>query len=186
MTNHLMALKKSSRKNPLLFDVARLWNSPEGTSEKYSIEVKPVFADADFEPASALKAELLFIKLKEMISVLVREASVNIGFDCVKCLRGFTQEISFKDVEREFHFKKQRDDLLKDIYHIDTKEMTVDLADMFRQEIILHFPLIPVCSKRCRGLCPKCGKDRNKTACKCRQEEPETHQPFKNLKKLIK
>lgn len=181
-----MALKKSSRKNPLLFDIARLWGSPEGTTEKHQINVKPVLEDIDFELASALKGELLFIKMKDMISVLARDMSVEVKFNCVKCLKSFSQDVDFTDIEREFHIKKQRDDQLKDIYYIDSKEMTIDLADMFRQEIILHFPLIPVCSKRCKGLCPQCGKDRNRAACKCRQETPETHQPFKNLKKLIK
>jgi uncharacterized protein len=96
------------------------------------------------------------------------------------------EEVTVPQAECEFSSHREHDDLLNDIYYIDTKDKTVDLSEVFRQEIILHFPLIPVCSKRCKGLCPVCGKDRNKTLCKCKQDLPETHQPFKNLKKLIK
>ncbi|MEK7085982.1 MAG: DUF177 domain-containing protein, partial [Patescibacteria group bacterium] len=62
----------------------------------------------------------------------------------------------------------------------------IDLGEFLRQEIILHFPLIPVCSKSCKGLCPTCGKDKNKEDCDCPKRETEGYKPLAVLKKLIK
>ena len=58
----------------------------------------------------------------------------------------------------------------EDVFLINKKDMTVDLSEVLRQEILLHFPLIPVCSKSCKGLCPKCGIDLNKKTCECKKE----------------
>ena len=42
---------------------------------------------------------------------------------------------------------------------------TVDITDDVRQEIILTYPLIPLCQPTCRGLCPTCGQDLNVASC---------------------
>jgi len=42
---------------------------------------------------------------------------------------------------------------------------------LLRQEIILHFPVVSVCSKSCKGLCPVCGVDLNKENCSCDKEQ---------------
>ena len=43
----------------------------------------------------------------------------------------------------------------------------VDLTDDIREAIILTFPAYPVCQPDCKGLCPTCGENRNKAACRC-------------------
>jgi uncharacterized protein len=177
---------KTSPKNPFIFDLARLWGSSEGTVEKYEIRIKPVFENPGVDAASDLQAELTFIKLKRAVSVIIKNLKVKVKFSCCKCLKNMIKEVIVPQAECEFHDKVERDDQLRDIYYIDTKDKTIDLAETFRQEIILHFPLIPVCSKSCKGLCPVCGKDRNKSICKCLPPSPETYKPFKNLIKLIK
>ena len=178
--------KKYSPKNPFIFDLAHLWGCSEGTTEKYEFAAKAVFENPGVDAASDLQAELTFIKLKGSVSVIINNLKVKVKFSCGKCLKDMVEEVIVPQAECEFRSHREHDDQMNDIYYIDTKDKTVDLSEVFRQEIILHFPLIPVCSKRCKGLCPVCGKDRNKTPCKCRRAVPETHQPFKNLKKLIK
>lgn len=50
---------------------------------------------------------------------------------------------------------------------------TLDLREAIREELILALPAWPVCRPDCRGLCPRCGADRNETACACSREEPD-------------
>lgn len=45
----------------------------------------------------------------------------------------------------------------------------VDLTDDLRQEIILSYPMIPICQSSCQGLCPRCGQNRNRGPCRCEQ-----------------
>lgn len=49
----------------------------------------------------------------------------------------------------------------------------VDLTQDIREAIILALPSYPVCDPACKGLCPQCGGNRNKTRCDC--EPPVDH-----------
>jgi uncharacterized protein len=172
--------------NNLIFKISRLWTSPEGTIERVEIDAETGFDPKEIPAASHLEGELMFAKLKEEISVMAPELRIKIHFICNKCLKKFIGQVTVLDAERRFLAKKPKKfEDLQDTFLIDMKDLTVDLNEMLRQEIILHFPLVPVCSIRCKGLCAVCGKDRNKQPCKCEQEDPGTQQPFKNLKKLL-
>jgi uncharacterized protein len=41
----------------------------------------------------------------------------------------------------------------------------VDITEDVRQEIILAYPMIPLCSSDCKGLCRSCGTNLNRTTC---------------------
>jgi uncharacterized protein len=47
----------------------------------------------------------------------------------------------------------------------------VDLSDAVRECAVLAFPPAPICREECRGLCPTCGVDRNKTECTCKDDD---------------
>ena len=49
----------------------------------------------------------------------------------------------------------------------------VDLTDAVREDILLAFPQTWVCRADCRGLCPRCGCNRNESTCGCPAEEPD-------------
>ncbi len=42
---------------------------------------------------------------------------------------------------------------------------SVELTDDIRQEILLGYPMIPLCRDDCRGLCPTCGHNVNEGVC---------------------
>ena len=55
--------------------------------------------------------------------------------------------------------------------------------DRFVAELVtLGLPVQPVCREECRGLCPRCGVDRNVESCDCAEERPRS--PFAVLEKL--
>lgn len=46
----------------------------------------------------------------------------------------------------------------------------MELEDVLREQIMLLLPMQRVCSPDCKGICPVCGKNRNESACDCREE----------------
>ncbi len=176
----------------LTYRIAKIWGKPEGSSEKYDIDEQIVYPDdKDLNFDSHFTGKLTFIRLKDEISVLLNSAEVKIKFSCNRCLKIFTRNVEIPEAEREFFHEEPKfeSDDLDDLFFMNKKRMTIDLNEMVRQEIILHFPLIPVCSRSCKGLCPVCGQDLNKVKCKCKplneKESADTFRPFKDLKKLI-
>lgn len=47
----------------------------------------------------------------------------------------------------------------------------VDLLDVVREQILLAMPDQIYCREDCRGLCPKCGENRNLIDCNCADDE---------------
>ena len=48
-----------------------------------------------------------------------------------------------------------------------------DLTDIIREDILLTFPQISLCSPDCEGLCSGCGVNLNHEDCKCSDDEDE-------------
>ena len=80
-----------------------------------------------------------------------------VKFRCSRCNENFSSEI-----KGEF----ERD------YPLGTKDI-LDITDGIREEVILAYPLVPLCKKSCKGLCPQCGQNLNKAKCSCRPEKED-------------
>jgi uncharacterized protein len=53
---------------------------------------------------------------------------------------------------------------------------------MVREQFQLALPMKPLCAQACRGLCPECGANLNRTECGCQPkwEDPRL-EPLKRL-----
>jgi uncharacterized protein len=60
---------------------------------------------------------------------------------------------------------------------------TIDLGEIMRDEFYLALPMKPLCRANCQGLCPVCGKNRNRETCTCRAEWVDPR--MEPLKKLL-
>lgn len=78
---------------------------------------------------------------------------------CARCLGEFKVDLS-KD--------------LKLNYSVDPRQQFVDLDQDIREELILDYPVKPLCSPTCKGLCPKCGNNINEGGCNCAITKKET------------
>jgi uncharacterized protein len=58
----------------------------------------------------------------------------------------------------------------------------VELADVIREQVLLSLPMRGLCREDCRGICPRCGVNRNQRACDC--AEDFTDPRWDALKKL--
>jgi uncharacterized protein len=109
--------------------------------------------------------------------VLVKGAlHLTIQLACSRCLEPFpfalAPEFSFSlrpgvpgkpGQEREL----MREELDTDFYHGDV----VDLGLILQNQIMLSVPFRALCGEDCRGLCPRCGTNRNKETCQCGEQE---------------
>jgi uncharacterized protein len=50
-------------------------------------------------------------------------------------------------------------------------DKTADVTAVVRQTVALAVPMKPVCIESCKGLCPKCGANRNISLCDCKEDE---------------
>ena len=75
------------------------------------------------------------------------------GYMCARCLE-------------ELHSTEER--FYKFDFEINPTIEYIDLGEEIRQEIILANPAKVLCSKGCKGICPKCGANLNKEQCKCK------------------
>ncbi len=90
---------------------------------------------------------------------------------CARCLSDAPLEI-FRDFR--YFYKplsstdSDDDDSTGDeIIFLKSIEGEVDISDQVWESLILSLPEKVLCSPDCRGICPICGKDRNKEECGC-------------------
>lgn len=104
--------------------------------------------------------------------LLKARASVPGKFVCDRCVDPFDRQIEaayqivyvYDDRDRG----KYSDDEVQVIHSGTT---AIDLDDDLRQYLLLAVPLKLLCQDSCRGLCPHCGTNWNRSRCSCQSEE---------------
>lgn len=177
------------KQNNFTFQIGDLVRGPQGTKFTFEIDEENSLIDPekDFTPKGNIKGKISFMKLDDGILAEIRDLGLDVKFNCNKCRTDFIKKIKIQNADRVYFFEKQRgiQDLM-DIFYVDLKNMEIDTSDFIRQEIILHFPMIPVCSNSCKGLCPKCGTNLNKKSCNCKTDSDlkDQEKPLAILKQL--
>lgn len=117
-------------------------------------EFSPAAQDLETEIVSFLgpvKVRAEVTRITNAVTVLLT-LKAPIKTSCSRCLSDF-----------EIDFKKN----IELNYPVDKTEPVIDLDPDIREEIILDYPLKPLCKPDCKGLCPKCGKNLNEGGCSC-------------------
>ncbi len=146
--------------------------------------------DLDSESAQLKSAVKLKGKLTRSIVSVTIEGEINcaIGTECTRCLQEVERELNipfkteFVTAENYTAAKEaelQENDLDVTIYEGDK----IDLSELAREQILLNIPEQIFCREDCRGLCEKCGANRNLLNCKCIEKEVDPRwAALKNLK----
>jgi DUF177 domain-containing protein len=98
--------------------------------------------------------------------------TTRLELECGRCLESFEipvetafelryvpQAANTGDGEREV----EEDDLTTAFY----RDETLDLGELMHEQFVLALPMKPLCTEACRGLCPHCGTNLNKSVCEC-------------------
>jgi uncharacterized protein len=64
---------------------------------------------------------------------------------------------------------------------IGANEHEVSLHPLIRENVVVDIPMLILCSDDCKGLCPRCGTNRNHGACRC---EPAPDPRWEALRRL--
>ncbi|MEE8596298.1 MAG: DUF177 domain-containing protein [bacterium] len=108
---------------------------------------------------------------------------------CARCLDTFSRD--FK-ANLYFNYVKGKDPYTSvekvklavsdadNIYYIGSR---IDLSVGIRETIVLSIPIALLCKANCRGLCPVCGKNKNKEKCDCKTEKVGLFTPIPKKKK---
>ncbi len=98
------------------------------------------------------------VKTEAQVSKITNAVTVDLSLsavmraDCGRCLGEF-------DIGLNKNLKLN--------YQADKSQPIIDLNPDIREEIIVGYPMKPLCSLACKGLCPKCGKNLNEGGCCC-------------------
>jgi uncharacterized protein len=97
----------------------------------------------------------------------------SVQLECSRCLLVYDQPlVSDLDFVVDFGESSQEFKSDEDNYFVaDPSAVFFQIDDLVREIIILALPLKPLCSKDCKGLCPICGTDLNKSRCNCVRKE---------------
>ena len=164
----------------------------------FSLESSSVEFEFSLSP-SEIELESENIKLKNDIKIrgelakklvqtdVAGKITFGIEIDCTRCLQAIENdlEIPFNVTyvteenytnEKESELKEQ--DLDVSIFGGDK----IDVRELVREQIILNLPEQIFCSEDCKGLCAKCGANRNLIDCNC--EEKEIDPRWQSLREL--
>jgi uncharacterized protein len=156
-------------------DVRRLLASP-AESRRVRIE-RPIegLAGELAEVSEPVQMDALLENVVEGILVS-GPVSGRMDLRCARCLRGFQRELRL-DVEELF-----APDVSEEDEQYPIQEETIDLAPMVRDAVVLSLPFSPLCRPDCRGLCERCGGDRNLGECTCSEQVDPRWAPLQGVR----
>lgn len=164
------------------FHIASLMGQPQGTIERYTIEESIEIPDiSEFTLSAPVTGKVQFIKLPHEINVQITDLTTVAETICSRCLEPISLPIKIKEVSREFIIDLPQEDMQQgeEVFYIDKGRREIVLDEMIREEILLHFPPIPLCSDGCKGLCDRCGINLNNSLCTCERKDTSTSNPFR-------
>ncbi len=135
-----------------------------GYSEEFSgeLESEELALTEGYEMARAAEIKGT-VKNCAGIVTLEYEARFTLGYSCGRCL---------KECEKEYALKFEH--LLvrelsgdNDDGYIVVEDSALDITNLAAEDIILELPAVLLCRDDCKGLCQKCGKNRNEEECSC-------------------
>lgn len=97
------------------------------------------------------------------------QASTRIAVNCSRCLNEFLYNLDFKFEDEWIPAEISSSDQEETALIFESDEFTID--ERVIEHLILQLPMRFICSPDCKGLCTKCGADRNNTECDCTSED---------------
>lgn len=133
-------------------------------------------------------------KIKGKITKRITQTDVdgaiaaNVELVCTRCLQPIEKvfeipfSVSFVTPEN-YTAEKEAEINEKDLQVSLFEGDKINLSEIVREQILLNLPEQVFCREDCRGLCLKCGADRNTDACNCEEKEIDPRwSALKNLR----
>ncbi len=137
----------------------------EGSPEELGIPP----AEADLEGPVVFQGS--FYRVDNQVEVQARIHAV-VRMTCDRCAEPVRQTIEAElrvlcEKRAERDRRTDAESRAEDIGLLYYDGRTLDLREEVREVILLEVPWHPLCSPDCKGLCPRCGKNKNEGDCGC-------------------
>lgn len=151
----------------MVIDLRRLFEDPGERQEldgEISRERLDEITGYEFVPPVTLKGVL---ESRAGIVTLKYNIQARLNAQCGRCLGRFIKDFSF-DFE---HI------IVRELFGEDTGDYVVaegdrvDMDELGVSDLLPEMPVKLLCREDCKGLCPKCGADLNKSDCGCNRSD---------------
>lgn len=158
----------------MIIDLFQL-SEPE---HRFDFEISLADISLDEESARLAKPVKIDGKLKKGIAQVDVEGTIEseMEIDCTRCLNPTLTALDFpfkvvyvtaENYTPDAEAVLRGEDLDVSVYDGEI----VDLAELAREQILLNLPARFLCADDCKGLCAKCGANKNAADCGCEQKE---------------
>ena len=150
----------------------------------YRFSVSPVSMSLDGRFTEAVNVDAVLDRAPKQIYLKV-EVKTSARVECDRCLEEYIEQL-----EASFKTIYVYDDLdgvnhpPDEVQVIAPDAVVLNLADEVVQILMLAFPLKLLCTEECRGLCPRCGVNKNSATCECKAETVDSR--WQALERLLK
>lgn len=134
--------------------------------------------DLEEETVRLIKPVEIKGKLKKGIAQIDVEGKIKgeAEVDCTRCLSPFIMklEIPFKVAyvaEEHYTQTKEAEIRNEDLEVAIYENEEINLNELVREQILLNLPTQVFCKEDCRGLCQRCGANKNLKNCDCKEKE---------------
>lgn len=152
--------------------------------------------DFEFFNSELIEEDAVFIEpveadvsLKRLGEELLIKGRINtrVSFICCRCLSPYEYQVDshfdlvYLPEELEEVKDQLEDEDLNKLFYYHRK---IDLKDVVLEQLNLTFPVRPLCSEDCQGICPVCGKIIDEGHCSCAVDRSDPR--LEKLKKFLK
>lgn len=171
----------------MIIDLIKLGNSPV----EFNFLLPPDEIDLETESVTLRGEVMMAGKVTRRIvqTDVEGEIAAEIEIDCTRCLEPVEKSLKIPfsvsyTAPENYTAEKEAELHGDDLDLAVSEDDRVDLKEIVREQILLNLPEQVLCQEDCKGLCQKCGANRNLIDCKC--EENEADPRWSALKDLIK
>jgi len=157
----------------MLIDLASLGRNPRGLELAFGPD------DIELDEDTRLTGDVSFsgeVRREGHRTYLRGRVTGSVEADCVRCLEPASRKL---DLHFEDIFVDAASEPTDEEIEVDEKELDesliagneIDMAEVVREQLILATTETVRCKEDCKGLCPKCGGNRNLIDCRCEDNE---------------
>lgn len=142
-------------------------------------ELEELSREGGFEFHEPLNFKLRLQRTGQLVE-LDGLCQARVTLSCGRCLDPYVAEIderfalTFAPLEKDEETEEEVELESEELGLIGYRDETLELASVLQEQLLMAVPISPLCGEQCRGLCPECGVNRNKTRCACEKK------PFNN------
>ena len=177
----LMSQTRQKIKN-LILHVEQLKEKEFSREFEENPQVFPIVAEMvenrQCEFLKPLNIRLKAFRVRELFEVQ-GTLQTSVRLPCSRCLKDFDTPLA-SDFELTYTkempglmdvFDEEEIELrVEEIGMIYFKGEEINLQQGIQEQVVMAFPLKPLCDENCKGLCPECGSDLNQGDCGCKRE----------------